>query len=131
MSPLDSTIPDIKFFTKRFKIIENIRKLHSNAHINQKSNILSVLAYKSIKKLLRTRNFNFSDSQFKIAREKRKEGNISLNTYQRYVPYSKRKIENSVVKKIEEYLNKYSRQSSREDSVKYLDRSKKISIEPI
>lgn len=121
----ETTIPDIKFFTKRMKIIENIRKLHSNAPINQKSNILSVVSYNSLKKLLRDSKFKFSDSQFSIARNKRKEDRITLDNYQRHVPYTKRKIAANVVEKIKEYLNKFSRESPHEDGVKYLERSKK------
>lgn len=122
---LNTTIPDIKFFTKRIKILENIRKLHANAHINQKSNILSVLAYNSLKKLLRNNNFIFSDSQFLIARNKRKEGRITMNNYVRHVPYSKRKLDLTLVEKIKEYLNKFSRESPHEQGIKYLERSKK------
>lgn len=91
-NPLNTTVPDIKFFNKRMKILENIRKLHANAHINHKSNILSILANKKLKKLLRINKFNFSDSQFEIARSKRKDRRISLNNYKKHVPYSKRKI---------------------------------------
>ena len=33
-SAYDNMMPGVKFFTKRMKIIENIRKLHANVHIN-------------------------------------------------------------------------------------------------
>lgn len=124
-NPIETAIPDIKLFSKRIKIIENIRKLHSNAPMNQKSNILSVVAYSSIKKMLRSKNFQFTDGQFSTARNKRKSGRITLNNYQRYVPYCKRKVSANVVEKIVKCLDKFSRESPHEENVKYLERSKK------
>lgn len=121
----DTTIPDIKLFNKMVKIIENILKLHSNSHMNQKSNILSIVAYKSLRNMLKISGFKFSDSQFTISRNRRKDDKISLNNYIRSMPYIKRKISKNVIIKICEYLEKYSRQSPREETIKYLDKSKK------
>lgn len=124
-NPIDPTIPDVKFYRKTMKIVENIRKLHSKAGINQKSNILSLLSYKGLKQMLRKKKFKFSDSQFDISRDKRKNGMITLNNYKRHVPYSKRKVDANVIGKIKEYLIKFSRESPHEDGIKYLERSKK------
>jgi hypothetical protein len=124
-SLIDPTIPGVKFYGKTMKVVENIRKLHANARTNKKSNILSLLSYKGLKQMLRRKNFKFSDSQFDIARDKRKNGRFTLDNYKRHVTYSKRKVSANVVGKIKKCLIKFSRESPHEDGIKYLERSKK------
>src|ERR1700691_5051084 len=74
------------------EILNNIKELHKNANNEQKSNILSVVAYDYMKPILKKIGFKFSNNQFKNAKNKRINENISLNKYKRHVPESKTKL---------------------------------------
>ena len=108
------------------EILNNINELHKNAKNDQKSNILSVVAYDYMKPILKKLGFKFSNNQFKNAKNKRINENINLNKYKRHIPESKKKLSEDDIKNIIDYLNKYSQQSSgNKDEIRYLEYTKK------
>ena len=55
----------------QYEILNNIKKLHNNAINEQKSNILSLVAYKYLNPTLKELGFKYSSKQFKNAEKKR------------------------------------------------------------
>ena len=109
------------------EIISNIKKLYTNVKSDHKSSILSLVTYPNLKKFLRNKGYIFTTTQFKNAIERRISQNFDLLSYKRYVPKSKKKLNEEEVKKITDYLEYYSRESSSRDiNVKYLEYSKKF-----
>ena len=124
--PYQQYIKNWDLFKNHNDILENIKTLHNNVHINQKSNILSLVAYDDLKYYLRRIKFNFCEKQFNIAKSKRIENEINLNNYKRFVPISKRKLNSNIIDDIVKYLENNSRiPSTRDFNIKYLEKSKK------
>ena len=63
------------------QFLQNLKKLHTKANNDQKSNILSIVAYDNMRKILRNFGFKFSDKQFRNAKNKRENNNINLKKY--------------------------------------------------
>ena len=80
--------------------------------MNNKSNILSVVSYDSIKQKLKLMGFKFSNTQFKTAKNKRIYNKINLRVYRRFIPTEKEKLSEDEQENIIKLLNDNSRYSS-------------------
>lgn len=69
-------------------ILPNILELHRNCKNEQKSNILALVAFDEHKKFIKKFGFKFTEKQFKAAKNKRINKNLTLNNYKRHVPES-------------------------------------------
>src|ERR1700759_3824433 len=94
------------------QILVNIQKLHSNVIKDQKSNILSLVAYDNLKFTLVDIGFKFSWKQFKTAKIKREKQEFNLNNYKRFIPYTKTKVNNNDREVIKQILYDNSKESS-------------------
>ena len=82
------------------EILDNIKKLYNNVKSDNKTSILSIVAYNNIKNLLKNIGFKFTNIQFNNAMLKRISGIFNLNSYKRSVPISKKKLNKSEIEKI-------------------------------
>ena len=109
------------------EVYKNILKLYNNASNDNKSHILSMVAYDELKKYLKEIGFKFTKKQFENAKNKKNSNEFVLKKYKRHIPESKKKINDQDINNIKNYLNKYSRiYDENEDSIKYLEQTKKF-----
>ena len=109
------------------EVYKNILKLYNNASNDNKSHILSMVAYDELKKYLKEIGFKFTKKQFENAKNKKNSNEFTLKKYKRHIPESKKKINDQDINNIKNYLNKYSRiYDENEDSIKYLEQTKKF-----
>ena len=82
------------------EILDNIKKLYNNVKSDNKTSILSIVAYNNIKNLLKNIGFKFTNIQFNYAVLKKINRIFNLNSYKRCVPISKKKLNKTETKKL-------------------------------
>ena len=87
--------------------MKNLKVLHDSVNNDQKSNILSLVAFDNNRKNLRNLGFKFSDKQFRNALIKKENNKFTLEKNKRVQPKSKKPLNNEEKNKIIEILNKY------------------------
>ena len=74
------------------EVYKNILKLYNNASNDNKSHILSMVAYDELKKFLKEIGFKFTKKQFENAKNKKNSNEFTLKKYKRHIPESKKTI---------------------------------------
>ena len=105
-------------------IMNNIKCLYSNATNDNKSYILSLVAYDDLIPTLKNTGLKFTKKQFNAAKLKRINNNFTFKKYIRHVPESKKKLNEDERKVVIKYLDYFSRESC--NDIKYLEKTKKF-----
>jgi len=102
--------------------------MHSNAINKHKSSLLSLVSGCYSRNDLKGIGFQFSNTQYHTAMNKVKSNIFSLNDYQRYIPSSKKAVNQDIITLITNYFQSNSRESTvttnQNEPVYFLEKSK-------
>lgn len=107
------------------QVLQNICTLYNTVKVDMKSNILGLVAYEELKSNILKIGFKFNNKTFNNAVLKRNSGEFCLKSHIRAMPPSKKPLnaieKNSIIRQLQDN----SKDSGKNDDIKYLNSSKK------